>query len=195
MVIKATGMHEPDPRIARTRDRVLCATQELLAERGVGSTTIEAISHRSGVAKSTIYRHWPGLPPLIIEAFTQLNPAAPDRPSTGEVRQDLELYLGELARAITDSPWAPLMATLVDGAERDERLRELLDLLIKRRRARLVEILATGVARGELPGDTDPEFLAGVMGGALFYRRLISHEPVDKAFVYRLVDSFVDRMR
>ncbi|MEO3825457.1 TetR/AcrR family transcriptional regulator [Actinomadura sp. B10D3] len=190
-MINATAGQDPDPRIARTRDRVLPATVELLAERGVGGTTMEAIAHRSGVAKSTIYRHWPGLPPLIIEAFTSLNQAAPDRPSTGELRQDLTLYLGELARVITESPWAPLMTALVDGAERDESLRELLGALIKRRRARLEEIITAGLDRGELPGDTDPEFLAGVMGGALFYRRLISHESIDEAYVQRLVDTFV----
>ena len=194
MVTKARRrQEEADPRITRTRERVLRATLESLAEHGVGGVTIEAVAERSGVAKSTIYRHWPGAPPLIIEAFTSLNRAAPDRPSTGDVRKDLVLYLADLARTITEAPWATLMATLVDGAERDERLRELLGELIQSRRARLEEILAAGLARGNLPADTDPQFLAGVMGGALFYRRLISHEPMDHAFIQRLVETFIGR--
>lgn len=32
---------------------------ELLAERGVTGTSVDAIVERSGVAKTTIYRHWP----------------------------------------------------------------------------------------------------------------------------------------
>ena len=49
-----------DPRIERTRQVVLDAALALVAESGYGAVTIEAVAARSGVAKSTIYRHWPG---------------------------------------------------------------------------------------------------------------------------------------
>lgn len=179
---------EADPRIARTRERVLSATLALLAERGAGGVTVEAVAERSGVAKSSIYRHWPGLPPLILEAFGSIDPATPGPVRTGRLREELELFLGELARTVTEAPWAPLMATLVEAAERDTELRQLFGTLIEQRRAALRDMLATGVSRGELPSGTDPELLAQVLGGTLFYRRLISHERVDTVFVRHLLD-------
>ncbi|MFC5828114.1 TetR/AcrR family transcriptional regulator [Nonomuraea insulae] len=178
---------ELDPRIPRTRDRVRRATLDLLAERGAGGLTIEAVAQRSGVAKSTIYRHWPGLSPLILDSFKSVNPAFPERPSTGHVGEEAQIFLTELARTITQAPWAPLMVALADAAERDDELRDLLSAFITQRRAPLRDILADGVERGQLPAGTDPDFLAGVLGGALFYRRLISHEPVDDAFIRQLL--------
>ena len=46
-------------RSERARDEVLQATADLVAEVGLERTTIDEIAARSGVAKTTIYRHWP----------------------------------------------------------------------------------------------------------------------------------------
>ena len=184
-------VNEPDPRIARTKQKVRAATLELLAEHGMSGLTIERVAARSGVAKSSIYRYWPNLPPLVLDAFQTVSPPAPARPDTGDVRADTAGFLAELADTITTAPAASLMAALVDGAERDPRLRELLGTLIERRRAPLRDILADGLARGQLPPGTDPGVLAGVLGGTLFYRRLISHEPIDAAFVAHLLDHLL----
>lgn len=182
-------MTEPDPRIARTRAKVQTATLELLAELGSRGLTIEKIAQRSGVAKSSIYRHWKSLPELVLDAFQSVNTAAPARPEPGDARAELEGFLGELAHTISTAPWAPLMATLIEAAERDPQLRRLLGDLIEQRRAPLRAILADAVERGDLPRTTDPDLLAGVLGGTLFYRRLISHEPLDADFVRDLLDQ------
>jgi AcrR family transcriptional regulator len=47
-----------DPRVRRTRALVHEATIELLVDKGLSGLTIEAISQRAGVARTTIYRHW-----------------------------------------------------------------------------------------------------------------------------------------
>ncbi len=52
----ADGDRPRDPRVPRSRRAVLAAALELMVERGVFATTIDAVSERSGVAKTTIYR-------------------------------------------------------------------------------------------------------------------------------------------
>src|SRR5690554_1819280 len=47
-----------DARVVRTRANVLRAATDLLVEGGPTAVTIDAIVARSGVARSTIYRHW-----------------------------------------------------------------------------------------------------------------------------------------
>src|SRR5690606_191899 len=47
-----------DARVARSRATVLRTATDLLVEGGPSAVTIDAIVARSGVAKSTIYRHW-----------------------------------------------------------------------------------------------------------------------------------------
>ncbi|MBN2623081.1 MAG: helix-turn-helix transcriptional regulator, partial [Acidimicrobiales bacterium] len=54
----ATVPADVDPRIERSREQILAAAIDLLREVGYGGLTIEAVAARSGVAKSTIYRHW-----------------------------------------------------------------------------------------------------------------------------------------
>ena len=50
---------QPDRRSERSKQAILDATRELLAEEGgVRALTIEAVAARSGVAKTTIYRRW-----------------------------------------------------------------------------------------------------------------------------------------
>lgn len=47
-----------DPRVARSRAAIIRAATDLLVEGGPNAVTIDAIVAQSGVAKSTIYRHW-----------------------------------------------------------------------------------------------------------------------------------------
>ena len=45
-------------RTERVRGAVLAAAVDLLDQCGVHGLTVEAVAARSGVAKTTIYRHW-----------------------------------------------------------------------------------------------------------------------------------------
>src|SRR5262249_17493065 len=92
------------PRIERTRRVVLNAAIALLAESGYAGATIEAIAARSGVAKSTIYRHWPSRLELINDAFQELKPPAPT-PTEGDVRERTIAVLEEFARGMASSVW------------------------------------------------------------------------------------------
>jgi AcrR family transcriptional regulator len=60
---------QPDPRIERSRQVILRAALAELGESGYGAFTIESVAARAGVAKSTIYRHWPDRLALIADAF------------------------------------------------------------------------------------------------------------------------------
>ncbi|MEX1280276.1 MAG: helix-turn-helix domain-containing protein, partial [Acidimicrobiia bacterium] len=77
-----------DPRIERTRRVVLGAAVEVVAERGFSGATIDAIAQRSGVARSTIYRHWPDRGDLLLEAVSdRVGPV--EASVTGDLREDL----------------------------------------------------------------------------------------------------------
>ena len=93
----------PDPRVTRTRARVLAATIDLLAERGYSGFSIEGIVDRTGIAKTTLYRHWRSREALLAAAIVELGGAGP-LPDTGSVRQDLQDLLapGSMPRAAPD---------------------------------------------------------------------------------------------
>ena len=70
----------PDPRVSRTRAAVVQSAADLLIERGVAAVTIEAVVQRSGVTRSTIYRHWPTRGDIVAAAFTHLMPPSHEPP-------------------------------------------------------------------------------------------------------------------
>ena len=133
-----------DPRIERTRQVVLDAVLALVAESGYGAVTIEAVAARSGVAKSTIYRHWPGRAELVNDAFRTLQPPVYECQG-GDVRSRVVQLLEDLAERTAESTWSACLPSLVDAAARDPEAREALHSRLAGRRT-LVDLLTEGVA-------------------------------------------------
>jgi len=183
-----------DPRVRRSRAAVVAATLELLTERGVAATTIEAVAERSGVAKTTIYRHWPGHAELVLDAFaTLLRP--PADPGTGSLRGDLIDLVAGLAHAMSAGPAAGLMLSLIDAAERDPAYADLHRREARARHAVILDVIDRGIRRGELPADTDPAEVLDLIAGPVFHRRAISQGPLDTPFATRVVDRVLRAYR
>ena len=176
-----------DPRVSRSRARILAATVDELTERGWTGLTIEGVAARAGVGKATIYRHFDGKPALVAEAIDEhLSELAV--PDTGSLRGDLLAVLHELVRRSRASG-ASLFTVLVDAAERDAELAAHRHAFVRARRRPLVCALQAGIARGELPPSTDVDLLADLLAAPLFYRRFVSRAPVDDRTAEALVDA------
>jgi TetR/AcrR family transcriptional regulator, regulator of autoinduction and epiphytic fitness len=178
----------PDPRVERTRQVVLDTTIEILAEQGYGAVTIEAVAARSGVAKSTIYRHWPGRLELVNDAFHALKPPIV-APTEGSLQERVVDLLENLARNVATSSWSACLPALIDAAEHDPEARELHRRVAATGRQTLVDLLSEGMAKGELPPDLDPVMMTEALAGPIMLRRLFSSEPFDPAQVGVLVDQ------
>ncbi|MEU9828937.1 TetR/AcrR family transcriptional regulator [Micromonospora chersina] len=176
-----------DPRVRRTRAVVVTTALGLLAERGIAGTTIEAVAERSGVAKTTIYRHWDGQAALVFDAFDSIR-RPPEDPDTGTLRGDLTDLLTGLAAALSEGAAAGLWFALVEAAERDPDLATLHRREAEARHAVVLRVIRRGISRGELPADTDPTEVLDLLAGPLFYRRATSGAPVDRSFAQRIVE-------
>jgi TetR/AcrR family transcriptional regulator, regulator of autoinduction and epiphytic fitness len=177
-----------DPRIERSRLLVREAALAELAERGWGGLTIEAVAARAGVARSTIYRHWPDKLALITDAMETLNRQPVPRPEGETPRMRVENILDHLARAVTNSPVAAGLPALIEAAEHNPQVRELHHRYNAARRGALVEAIASGVEAGDFAATIDPELAAQALAGAIFYRRLMTGEPFEPERVGELVE-------
>jgi AcrR family transcriptional regulator len=113
--------HKSNPRIARTRARVLEATLELAADSGLQACTFDAVSERSGVARSTLYRHWSNQAELVMEAI-QSQEVKRVAPNTGNLRDDMLNAMLELGRGLEDSLWGGMVPQLVAAAYIDPEM-------------------------------------------------------------------------
>lgn len=177
----------PDPRTRRSRQAVVDAAVALLREVGVEAFTVESVVERSGVAKTTIYRHWPDRDALVLDALAQLiDPPSPI--DTGSLAGDLTRLTEGLAQALQTGPLADLLPSVIAAARRDRRLAELHRRLIDSRHEAVRQVVRRGIARGELPPDTDPNLVVDLLGGPLFYRGLVAGRRLDRGFARQVVE-------
>lgn len=180
-----------DPRIARSRRVVREAALAELAESGYGAFAIDSVSARCGVARSTIYRHWPDKLALITDALQTLNrqPPPADGPTDETPRQRIHRLLHHLATAFQGSLVSDCVPALIEGAERHDEVRAVHHRYNAGRRQALVDAITRGVAAGEIADHVDPDLAATALAGAIIYRRLMTPDPFDPAQVDDLVRS------
>lgn len=63
---------------ATTRERIIDATLTLIAERGLSAVTMVEVAKTAGVARATLYNHYPDVPTILAEAATVHNTHAID---------------------------------------------------------------------------------------------------------------------
>jgi AcrR family transcriptional regulator len=163
-----------EARKAETRERIVSAALDQLADGGYASASVQAVASRAGVATGSVYRHFPSKADLFTEVFRRASQreidvmhevaqAHPERPAAERLAAAAEAF----ARRALASPVRAyaLLAEPVDPAIEAERL-------IFRRGYRdvLVEGLEQGIEAGELePHDTRTvaAALVGALGEAL----------------------------
>jgi AcrR family transcriptional regulator len=183
------------PRGRRRSDRshqaIITATQELLVERGYRALTIEGVAARAGVGKQTIYRWWPSRAALVLEAYL----VASDRvqlpsPDSGSAREDVRALIGWLAAVLAEPTGGRVVAGLVGDIQHDSDLAEgFRQNVVPARRQAMLAALERGRERGEIRADADLELAVDALHGAVFYRLLLSGEPLDAVFAERLADQ------
>lgn len=165
----------------------MAAALSVLADRGFADFSMEAVAAASGVAKSTMYRHWPTKLALLRDALEGLNRQPPAESGLGPARARVELLLEHLASALSDSVLSACIPALIEAAERHPEVASFLHEYSDRRRSALTAVIREGIERGEFPAHLDPEMAALALSGPVFYRRLMTSAPLPAAEIPRLV--------
>ncbi|UDY37836.1 TetR/AcrR family transcriptional regulator [Dermatobacter hominis] len=167
-----------DPRVERTRAVVMETTRALLNEVGLERTSIEAVADRSGVARSTIYRHWPSTVALVMAALEQAKvEAEAGLMSSGDDETDLRALLDGLGEALR-SPQSNVLADIAAAAGRDPELAVLHQAYLSRRRAAAVGLIERLQDSGRLRADVPAAEMVDLVAGPLFYRRFHAQRPM-----------------
>ena len=187
-------MNKPeDPRLIATRNIVLDAALIILQEEGVLSVTHASISAKTGISRSTIYRHWPKLDQLRNDAFKlasrppNIFPNTPPR-TNGPLRTDLSWLLGILMSALNETPWGQIAPQVIAAAATDQQARSVINDFMKERTASVEAIFAAAIARGELPPDAPVRYLVEMAVAVPYFRKLIAGLPLDHEWLEAHVD-------
>ena len=185
------SMIEPSQsRSERVRQQVLYATADLIAEVGVERASIDEVANRSGVAKSTIYRHFASKPVLVVEAVHTCM-SHPILTDTGSVRDDLIGCFAGMTKASYEGRLGDMMLSLMDAAQRDPELGRLVRGMNEQKRRVAIDVVERAVARGELPADLDVDLFVTMLSGPLVYTKLVRRQRVTEQLVSSVVDTML----
>lgn len=141
-----------------------------LAEVGWGALTIDGVASRAGVARSTVYRHWPDKRALVLDAFDRrVVQPPPDETPPGRPR--VVALVRHLAEGLGDPEESAIAVALMEAAERDPELRRRQRGFADRRRKALSAALADA-------GAPEPELAAMALAGAVVYGRIVGGTPI-----------------
>ena len=182
-----------DPRVAQTRSVVLDAAATLLAERGYAAFTMDALVERTGVSKTTMYKHWPSRTGLIA-ATVQAMAAEPAAPDTGDVRDDLITLTMDSLDAYTGPRWSGL-ASVQEAAVHDPELRASLQAAVSSRFSAPREVLERAISRGQLRASLDVDTAITILIGAIFFRLRSADLPHVRREVPAIIDTVLNGLR
>ena len=180
-----------DRRIVRTKAAVRQATLELLGSRGYAAFSVEGVGQLAGVAKSTIYRHWPTKLGLIADALETLNEQPQPDISATTARGQVAQLIDHLVAAFADSLLSACIPALIEAAEHHDEVAEFLHTYSARRRQTLTDTIQRGIDAGELCGAIDAELAALALSGTVVYRRVLSPSPLSVEEGRRMVELIV----
>lgn len=183
-----------NPRVTRTRMRALEATLELAGDSGLHACTFEAVSERSGIARSTLYRHWSNPSELVMDALKSqvIERVAPD---TGSLRDDMLSSMLELQQTLENTTWGALLPQLMAAAAIDINMSH-----VQKRAAEYhlnidVEIIERAKVRGEIAPDTDSAHISLLFTAPIFYRYLQARQSIKPKWITSHVDKIVELLR
>ncbi len=164
---------------------------EVVADGGADAVHIREIARQAGVHDSSIYRRWPTKEHLVFDALVDYNRDRLPIPDTGSLRTDLVTYLATVTEyAATPVGQAVVMAlvgTRDDATMAAERAR-----FWQNRIDRTRVMFDRAVTRGELPSGSDAVAALELLIGALYFRILLTRQPLDDDVTGHLVDVLVN---
>jgi len=184
-----------DGRVERSRRAILDSTRDLLGDEGdIGSLTIEAVAAHSGVAKTTIYRHWRDKWELALDAvMIDMLPGFTNPVDVGDTRKELITFVNSVIKIWSTPPYGAAMQGLVSEiATQPELAREYRERVVDPRRDQLAPVIERGVQRGDLRPDTDVRLVHELLVGPILYRLLLSGGPLNRKLGTHLVEAVLD---
>jgi len=154
-----------------------------LIDGGYAALSVEAVALRAGVNKTTIYRRWPTLDDLLVDALMTWSVEAIPAPDTGSIDSDLLALGAELAEALNGGVGRQVVALVLTAGLRSAQLRETARRYFDYQAARMIPVVARAIDRGELPANCDPDALLTTFRAPLFYRMVTTGDPIDENLI------------
>ncbi len=180
------------PRSEKSRRSILKATISLMESMGYEKLSIVDIARKAGVGKQTIYRWWRSKAELVIESVLEEIQEHVGVPDTGSIDGDLRgLLHSSFHRLRHTSSGKMLTGVLIAGRKNESTLALFRERFIESRRNVIRGLFYRHRDNGTLKTDMNIELILDLIFGAMWYRLLMEHAPLDDNFADDLVDHIL----
>ena len=185
------AMRRGRPRSETRKQAILQAAFELLGERGLAATSMDAVAERAGVSKATIYRWWDSKELLALDAlYAAWDTAGLVTRQTGTLRAEMLALVRPWVRLVATGPSARILTALLAEAQNDPEFGQAYRAhFIEPRRDQARAVFSRAIARGEIPAAIDVEVAIDLLWGPLYHRLFHGHAPLNERFARRSVDT------
>jgi AcrR family transcriptional regulator len=176
------------PRDAALDRRIAEAALDVLADSGIAAFTIEAVAHRAGVGKATIYRRYDGRDDVLAAALDQLRDDTPAARSEGSSRERLEAALDFIRSPMTSTRGGRVMAQVISAGAQHPDFLATYDRVLAPRRQMLLGILRDGVSEGWVDPDADLDAVVTLLVGPMIFLKVWHGTPVASVSTEQILD-------
>lgn len=155
---EASARARTDPRVTRTRQRVLEITRELLAEHGAMPLTFSLIADEAGVARKTLYAHWGSVAHLIADLLREAHATPLTGLESASEAERIRAFQHEIESSLRDPAMRSALTYLMAANCTDQAAAAALLGLSHDRAAQLGELLGRDVDLAELAQVAGPVF-------------------------------------
>lgn len=193
-----TPEHKPRrgrPRSEETRQKIMQATSAILKADGMPGVTIEAVAHKAGVGKPTIYRYWANANELAMAALMETAPAQPARGDADSPLSRLRGILHRITETFAHTTGRYVAGMLAAAHEDSEVSKAFRSHFIRARREEAATELDAARELGLIRADADITLALDMLFGAVFYHLLMNQQAMSADYMDNILDTMMKGLR
>jgi AcrR family transcriptional regulator len=178
------------PLSETARDSMISSAREVIATAGVHSCTVDEIARRTGIAKTTIYRHFGGMDALVLAAVDGMVKAT-DVPNTGSLFGDLRVIVVRYLKIARSPANRELFGWMLTRSMQDQEFAAMFRPVRIQPHGPTVIALQRAMARGEVDPTLDVHLAIHLIQGPFMSKRTVENEELTQHEIDTLLGQIV----
>jgi len=180
------------PRSDQVRRAVLASVLKLVQEGPLSDVTIKSIAQEANVGRQTIYRWWGSRGEIILEALLEFSARRVRKSHAGTPEEAALRFIRDTVKQAGIAKEA-LAAVMIDAQLDTAFLERFRSEFVEVRRSAFMQIISELEASSL--SESEMQFAADMVYGPLWYRLLVGHAPLNKAFADQMAQTVLDWIR
>jgi AcrR family transcriptional regulator len=172
------------------REAMIECARDVIGTIGVHSCTVEEVAQRTGIAKTTIYRHFGGSDALVLAAVDGMVKTA-DVPDTGSLLGDLRVIIRRYLKIAQSPASRELFGWMLTRSMQDQEFAAKFRSVRVQPKGPTVIALQRAIARGEVNPTLDLNLAIHLIQGPFMSKRTVENEELTEEETETLLGQIV----